>query len=186
MAMIDFEIKEREILVICDGSLLRSIPKGLFIKRVLKLESLEELEELEAKVAFEKACVYLNVRPHLKREIEKKLLRCGLTQKALKSAIEKLEHYGYIGSLKDDELSRQYIESLFFKGNGPYLIAAKLGEKKGEKVEALVFSIITPERERERVTKLCEKLKEKKDREALRSYLFRKGFSKEVILDIVQ
>ena len=175
--MIDF-VEEKSVLhVLVGGEVWRSVPKRLFVKKVKGVESKEEFEKIEESIAFDAACRLLNVQPMLEAQVRKKLKAKKLSQKAINSACQKMEEYGY---LDDSGLIERYILNEIEKGNGPYLIAAKLSQKQGRSVNEMVLSRITPKLEQKALEKALKKGKGK-TREQLYAFLMRRGFRTDVI-----
>ncbi len=132
---------------------------------------------------------YLSYSDRFSKEVSQRLKREGFTKEEIDSTIEKLKNYGYVNDRKTAE---EFIRSKISKGWGPERIKIELMRREisEEEAENLVKSIFSEFDERELIFKLAEKfLRNKKGeniKEKLKGFLFRKGFSYDKIIDVIE
>lgn len=132
---------------------------------------------------------YISYSDRFSKEVSKRLKREGFTKEEIDSTIERLKKYGYVDDRKTAE---EFIRSKVSKGWGPERIKIELirREISEEEAENLVKTIFSEFNEKEIIIKLTEKfLKSKRGKnikEKLVSFLFRKGFSYDKIIDVIE
>ncbi len=152
--------------------------------------SREQLEryvlESETRSAFDRLARIL-ASPHSKKEVKEKLLKAGYTSEVIERAIKKAEEYGY---LSDEQYASMFVSSKPLKSKKE--IQAGLYNKGIDKatIEKSLM-VVTEDDEMERMACLAEKyLKNKpKDQKAfqgLYGFLLRKGFSSEMVSQIIR
>lgn len=132
---------------------------------------------------------YISYSDRFSKEVSQRLKREGFTKEEIDSTIERLKKYGYVDDRKTAE---EFIRSKVSKGWGPERIKIELirREISEEEAENLVKTIFSEFNEKEIIIKLTEKfLKSKRGKnikEKLVSFLFRKGFSYDKIIDVIE
>jgi len=132
---------------------------------------------------------YLSYSDRFSKEVSQRLKREGFTKEEIDSTIEKLKNYGYVN---DQKTAEEFIRSKISKGWGPERIKIELMRREipEEEAENLVKSIFSEIDEREIIFKLAEKFLRKRKgeniKEKLKGFLFRKGFSYDKIIDVIE
>ncbi len=137
------------------------------------------------KIAFN----YLSYSDRFSREVIQRLKRGGFTKEEIDSTIERLKNYGY---LNDQKTAEEFIRSKIRKGWGPEKIKVEL-MRRGifeEEAENLIKEIFLEVDEKEMIMKLAEKFlgsrRGENIKEKLKGFLFRKGFSYDKIIDVIE
>lgn len=178
---------------------------GKYVFAISKLDvafyNLKEGEELSKKkydeilenVVLAKAKLtafnYLGYKDRTKREIIRRLKEKGFTKDVTKQTLEFLIKYGYINDL---EFSKKFVKQrVVSKGYGKYKVVRELKEKGvSEDIIEIVTEDIEP-LEIEAALKLSIKkarnlnLEEYKDKQKLYAYLQRRGYSYEIIKNVI-
>ncbi|MGQ9618609.1 MAG: regulatory protein RecX [Candidatus Aminicenantia bacterium] len=132
---------------------------------------------------------YLSYSDRFTKEIIQRLKREEFSKEEVNSTIEKLKTLGLVD---DSKVAREYINAKVRKGWGPERIRFEL-TKRGvpeEIIESSLKEIFSEVDEREMIIKAMEKfLKTRKGKNIFaraKRFLFRKGFSHDKILDIIE
>ncbi len=137
------------------------------------------------KIAFN----YLSYSDRFEREVIERLKREGFTKEEIDSTIEKLKNYGY---LNDKRTAEEFIRSRIRKGWGPEKIKIELMRRgvTEDEAEILIKKIFKDFEEDEIIMKLAEKFlrsgRGENLMERLKVFLFRKGFSYDKIIDVIE
>ncbi len=132
---------------------------------------------------------YLSYSDRFSKEVSNRLKREGFTKEEIDSTIERLKNYGYVDDRKTAE---EFIRSKISKGWGPERIKVELIRREipEEEAEDLVKSIFSEFDEKEIIVRLAEKFLKSKGgkniKEKLKGFLFRKGFSYDKIIDVIE
>ena len=135
--------------------------------------------------AYEKALKLLKIRPHIGKELERKLVFRGFSSEIAARVTEKLKEQGLID---DKQFSLAFLNSLIrFKSFGFYGLLAKLLQRGITKPEAekLLKENFSVETEKQTAFRLV-KNDRRKDKIKLAQKLSRKGFRTEVISDVLK
>jgi regulatory protein len=141
--------------------------------------------------AYSRALKILLARPHFEAELRNKLLAKNIAEEDIDPIIEDLKKRRYIN---DDEQVVLYIAELSRKGFGSYQIVNKLVQKgfDPDKAQALAEKHFPREAEKENLLNLLRKKKldpkkisDIKEKKKLFDSLHRKGFSAELIMEVL-
>ncbi len=130
---------------------------------------------------FDKACKLLAIRPHFRRELERKLAQRGHPPEEVAGAVARLEELGY---LDDVSCARALATGpLARRGYGPRRMRAEL-ERRGAAGEAVAAAFADGEEAAAR--RVAERWLAGRGggREALARHLDRKGYSGGVVLQL--
>lgn len=137
------------------------------------------------KIAFN----YLSYSDRFSREVVQRLKKEGFTKEEIDYTLEKLRSYGY---LDDKKTAEEFIRAKIRKGWGSEkikfeLIRRGMGEEEAESIIKEIFQEVDEE---EMIIKLAEKfLRSRKGEnimEKLKGFLFRKGFSYDKIINVIE
>ena len=151
---------------------------------------IDELKYLDNKdKAFQRAVSYLAIRPRSRKEIRQHLGNKGFVPDSIESAIERLEHYGYIN---DSEFARLWIETRRRqRPRGTFGLRYELRQKgiseeiienalKGYDEPAAAWDAVAPRIEK------WQKLPEMEIRRKIYNFLKQRGFSGSTIRTICE
>jgi regulatory protein len=144
----------------------------------------ESNKTVEQKV-YDKALVFLKIRPHSSSELRRKLIMRGFDKNIIEQTLLTLTSEGLIN---DEQFARAYLDSLVrFKTFGFYGLLAKLAQRGVERnyAEQLLRENFGLADEKEIALRVVEKDR-KGDKLKLMQKLSRKGFRSEVIREIVK
>lgn len=185
--------------VFVDGEYLGSVEEivwarsGLKAGNALDAARWEEMQSVgEARAAMDRALRHLASRARSRSEMEKFLSEKGFSQEAAKSAIEKLEGYGYID---DGEYAAMYVrDRMALKPSGRRAMAGEL-KRLGVEEEAAAKALeqYSGDDERAAVLRQAEKdmkrtvgeSDKKKRRAKVYASLARRGFSSDLINEAI-
>lgn len=137
------------------------------------------------KIAFN----YLSYSDRFSNEVVQRLKKNGFSREVIDSTIEKLKSLGY---LNDKKTAEEFARSRIEKGWGPERIKFEIVRRgvPEDEAESIVKKIFSEFNEQEMIMKLAEKFlrsrKGEKVRERLKGFLFRKGFSYDKIIDVIE
>lgn len=132
---------------------------------------------------------YLSYSDRFSREVIQRLKKEGFTKEEIDSTIERLKNYGY---LNDEKTTEEFIRSKIEKGWGPERIKIEILRRgiPEDEAENWVKAIFSEVNEQEMILKLAEKFLKKRSgkniMERLKGFLFRKGFSYDKIIDVIE
>lgn len=139
----------------------------------------------------DKALKLLSRREHSRLELRQKLLRRDFNFSEIEPVLDELAERGYID---DERFAEEWIHSRKnSRPRGRFLIRAELKEKgvSSDIIEDKLNSMIAPSEEVEMAVELARKWLRGKDRDQksienkLSRYLYRKGFSRDIIRDVI-
>ncbi len=177
--LLESEIEGKNLVLYLDQKVLKKVPFDLFktLKLPMKFASKNDvnqyLKEFEEKRAVRYTSYLLALRSYYSKTLKEKLLLKGYS--CSDEIIEKFKKLGY---LNDESWMTSFIKREIAKGIGPYLIYAKLKSKKVDESQARMQlkEYYSEDLQKKAIQKIIQKRK-KKDL----SYLYRKGFSREMI-----
>lgn len=132
---------------------------------------------------------YLSYSDRFSKEVIQRLKREGFTKEEIDSTIERLKNYGY---LNDKKTAEEFIRSKIGKGWGPERIKIEILRRgvPEDEAENSVKAIFSEVDEQEMIMKLAEKFLKKRGgkniMEKLMGFLFRKGFSYDKIINVIE
>lgn len=136
--------------------------------------------------AFDVAVKYLSVSPRSEKEVREKLYKKSYHKAEVEEAIARSKGYGYI----DDEKYVEDFVDYYGAKTGRKQLEYKLVTEKGISVELArngIADAISDEEEREkaltmgRKCALQKRISEKKELQKVGAFLYRRGFSRDVI-----
>ncbi len=139
----------------------------------------------------DKALKLLSRREHSRLELRQKLLRRDFNFSEIEPVLDELAEKGYID---DERFAEEWIHSRKnSKPRGRFLLRAELKEKgvSSEIIDDKLNSMISRSEEEEMAVELARKWLRGKDRDQinienkLSRYLYRKGFSRDIIRDVI-
>jgi len=155
----------------------------------------------EVKKALEKALKYLALRPRSRKELEKKLKNKKIDNNIVNSTLEQVDNWGY---LNDEEFAKSFLELKKFLGKGKNFIFRELKRKGVDEqiIKKALSQFYTNEEEHEIALSLAKKKfpglfkfppeadppsaeKSRKEIIKLKNFLCQRGFSWEVINDLI-
>ncbi len=142
---------------------------------------------MQGSSSYDKALRLLARRPHFRRELNRKLASRGFQAEVVEATLDRLEKQGYI----DDRRCALELASgqLRRKGFGPRRVRAEL-ERRGAAEDAVeeALSASFPEGELTRARELAARWlgSRSADPDKLARHLDRKGYSKHVILQVLE
>lgn len=171
--------------------LAKIVAAWLEVGQELSDEKIEVLLKRDSEeVAFQKALLFLNNRPHSEYEIRQKLTRNGFEEESIQAVIARLQRSGILG---DENFARQWIENrTTFRPRGRRLMAMELHQKGvADEIitEALAESpdeVSLAYRVASRYVRRLADLECFEFRKRLTAYLGRRGFSYQTSVEIVE
>lgn len=147
----------------------------------------EQTEAAERPSADDKAAQLLALRPHFRRELERKLARADYEREEIGAALDRLSR---LGLLDDAALAKGFVDSVAKrKGFGRRRIAQELA-RRGAPEEATRVALETRsgDEDLERAREIAVRFAEKggTDAQRLARQLDRKGFAKDAIFKVLK
>lgn len=144
----------------------------------------EWFDQIELRFARKKAYDFLADRNYPSSVLKEKLINLHLDKARVLTIIEECIQKKYCD---DQSWVKQFIRYQLEKGYGPYAIRAKLQQKKlPSDLIAEELGKITIDEQREILRKISSALSTKKTPEQIIGYLQRRGFSLEVLYEIIK
>ncbi|MCS6874290.1 MAG: recombination regulator RecX [Pyrinomonadaceae bacterium] len=139
--------------------------------------------------ALEKAIKLLAIKYYSASELQQKLRQKGFSDEEIKDAIKRLERYGY---LDDEKFAQNFVESkIKQKPIGKKLVKQKLKQKKIP--DKIIEKAVSAIKEEELIEVALEKRlqqkgcpKNQKEVKNLYNYLLRRGFSGDIIMEMLR
>lgn len=151
------------------------------------------VSEQDYRKALNVALRLLTRRDHSKYELARKLKQRGIRPEVIDKVILACEEYDYIN---DDRAARLFIGQLIRKGYGNNRIRHELKMKglRGKRISGIIGEILSEYDERESAEGIVQKYAKKFERESdpqkrkekVYRFLYARGFSKEVILELMR
>lgn len=132
---------------------------------------------------------FLSYSDRFSKELVQRLKRNGFAKEEIDETIEKLKKYGYVD---DSKTAREFIRSKIEKGWGPErikfeLVRRGISEEEAENLVKEIFGEIDEEGLIMEVAKKFLRVKKgEKVLEKLKGFLFRKGFSYDKIINVIE
>lgn len=167
------------------------IKSGLQINQEISQEEIEKLvKENEFVKVYDRVLKFFSYRPRSEKELQDWFKKKNVGEETKKLVIRKLQKLGY---LNDEEFAKWWIEQrTTFKPMGRRLLEMELRQKGIAKdlITKLLHGYVATERDQAQkiAEKKWERLKSlpyKESREKLGAFLARRGFSWEVIKEVV-
>ncbi len=135
----------------------------------------------------------LTGRNHSKYELTQKLKQRGFTPEDIEKAVSECERFDYIN---DERTSRVYIRQLILKGYGVKRIRHEMNKKglRSKGIQNILSETVSDADEREGAERILKKnikrferqSDRKKRRDKIYRFLYARGFSQEVIAEIIR
>ena len=135
----------------------------------------------------------LTGRDHSKYELTQKLKQRGFTPEDIEKAVSECERFDYIN---DERTSRIYIRQLITKGYGVKRIRHEMNKKglRSKRIQNILSETVSDADEREGAERILKKNTKrferqndlKKRRGKIYRFLYARGFSQEVIAEIIR
>ncbi len=197
--MIDIEFRNKEFATITvDGQEWKEVYRKRFrseFSQIKAFSSLKGLEEgfpaIEQRVLERYVQNLLNFNSYFTIEVKEKLERQQFTSKAIDKVLHIMTKYGY---LDDDAYKKRLIRSYQSRGYGARLIEQKLRQKLKRDLIEEPQEICSDEKAKEMVKKWLKKrgvIKdantplEPKEKQKQIAFLLRKGFSYDIVYEIL-
>lgn len=193
--MIEIIDNQKYIEIWVQDKKLKELDKKLYLKHLGKIRACTREEELrlllsnlEEKITLGLVYKFLALKGYMVHELRKKLEEKKIGKEAIDAVLKKCEEAGY---LNDEREASLFVQREKRRGQGPLSIKNSLREKTGGSAlsERIISEQFSEEEQRSQIESILNKrfsnLSDLKDKQRAFRFLLRRGFSSELIREII-